>query len=163
MNYEKAYRLQRNTAKHRGIAWEFDYESWLAVWTSSGHLNERGRTRGKYVMARPGDVGPYSPSNVEIIPHEVNTRDCRTNHPVSTADLSARAIGLGRGWTLIRRGKRIRYQVSVAKKYVGSYRTESEADAAYAAGVAARLAGFNPTDSERSVQELKVVQQGGRS
>ena len=66
---------QRRRALERGIEWLFTFEQWLYVWEQSGHLAERGRTKGKYCMARKGDKGPYSIDNIEIIPFEQNNRD----------------------------------------------------------------------------------------
>ena len=126
MDIEHAYRRQKNAAKARGIAWCFTFDSWLQVWSKSGRIEERGRGRGKYVMARFGDVGPYSPENVSIILYEQNAKDCRTNHPVPTAEMRSRQIGSGRGWTFVKGA----YQVCVGKKYIGRFKT---VDAALAA------------------------------
>lgn len=131
-----AYNRQKNTAKARGIAWEFDFDSWLAVWRDSGNLHARGIGKGRYCMARFGDKGPYAPGNVEIVLHEKNASDSRKNHPVSTAELSARAIGKGRGWSYVKGA----YQVCVAKKYVGRFKTEREAVEARDRAVAERTA-----------------------
>lgn len=60
------YVTQRGNAKYRGIPWLFTFDSWLLVWEASGHWEDRGVKRGQYVMSRFGDVGPYSPENVEI-------------------------------------------------------------------------------------------------
>lgn len=61
------YRAQRLRASNRNIGWEFTFPTWVAVWEASGHLHERGRVnKGSYVMARHGDTGPYSPTNVYI-------------------------------------------------------------------------------------------------
>lgn len=73
------YRLQQQGAKQRGIGWEMTYEEWLGIWESSGHADKRGRGRGMYVMARHGDVGPYSPANVAIVPFEKNCADAHAN------------------------------------------------------------------------------------
>lgn len=69
-----AYRTQRNNAAKRGIKWEFIFKDWWDVWQASGHWHERGRGFD-YVMARHGDVGPYSPSNVYICTQDQNMRD----------------------------------------------------------------------------------------
>jgi len=71
------FNQQRHTAKQRGIPWELTFGSWLEIWKQSGHLHERGRERGEYQMARPGDVGPYASSNVRIIPMESNSREAQ--------------------------------------------------------------------------------------
>lgn len=83
-----AYVRQRDTAKSRGIDWLFSFNSWWAMWEASGMWECRGRTKGKggWEMSRPGDVGPYSPENVVIVPHrvnmgEVNTRLAATRPP----------------------------------------------------------------------------------
>jgi hypothetical protein len=63
----RAFREQRRNANDRGIPWEFSNTwEWWCVWRDSGKWAERGRKSGQYVMARLGDVGPYSPGNVEI-------------------------------------------------------------------------------------------------
>lgn len=74
-----AFQRQRSAASHRGIEWKFSFEEWLKVWQESGHLHERGRLRGQYQMSRNGDVGPYAPYNVRIVPISVNLaeRDVR--------------------------------------------------------------------------------------
>jgi hypothetical protein len=63
---------QRWGAKRRCIEWLFSYEEWLRVWQDSGHLHERGPRCGQYVMARKGDLGPYSADNVRIVRCEIN-------------------------------------------------------------------------------------------
>lgn len=69
-----AYRQQRRNAKTRGIEWRFNLASWWRVWQASGKWPERGRGR-RYVMARKGDTGPYSPDNVYICTGAQNTSD----------------------------------------------------------------------------------------
>jgi hypothetical protein len=63
----EAYDAQRGIATRRGIAWLFTFKTWLAKWRDSGHLHERGRKLGQYVMSRPGDHGPYSVENTRIV------------------------------------------------------------------------------------------------
>jgi hypothetical protein len=67
-----AYTDQKKNAGTRGIPFWLTFEEWLGIWKASGHLAERGRRRGQYVMARFGDRGAYETGNVEIIPAEVN-------------------------------------------------------------------------------------------
>lgn len=62
----KNFRNQKSAARKRGIGWELTFDEWIQVWVDSGHLADRGRHRGQYQMARYGDVGPYSISNVQI-------------------------------------------------------------------------------------------------
>jgi hypothetical protein len=55
----------------------FTFDEWLAFWKASGKLHLRGLGRGKYVMARNGDRGPYAPDNVRIILFEDNMKEKR--------------------------------------------------------------------------------------
>jgi hypothetical protein len=82
------YLQQERVAKDRGIAWEFSFDEWCRVWHESGKWARRGRAGDAYVMARFGDVGPYSPANVEIITLRQNSRDFQLN---KTRRLSASA------------------------------------------------------------------------
>lgn len=66
------YWQQINNAKRRGIEFNMSYEEWLYVWLSSGHFDQRGKGRNKYVMARHGDTGPYEIGNVKIVTNYVN-------------------------------------------------------------------------------------------
>ena len=122
-----AFSRQKAAAKYRGIDWKFTFEEWEKVWSDSGHKNDRGIGSGKYVMARFLDKGPYSKENVEIIKCEKNASDARANHVRSLHDLRSKQIGTGRGWTKV--GKK--FQVTVSKKYVGTFDTEEEAVLAY--------------------------------
>lgn len=68
------YHSQRHCAAQRGIGWELSFPEWLVIWELSGHLHERGRGSGKYVMARKGDDGPYAVGNVYITTCNENAR-----------------------------------------------------------------------------------------
>lgn len=137
MKLSTAFNAQRRRAAQRAIEWEFTFDEWLSVWVSSGRLEQRGKGKGKYVMARLGDVGPYAQHNVEIVLYEKNASDARANNPVSSEQLRINAIGKGRGWTFVRNG----YQVVVAHRYIGRFKTEAEAVAARASAVEAKLRG----------------------
>lgn len=73
--WRKRFRQQRKAAKERNIDFLLTYEEWLEIWQDSGHLHERGVRKGQYVMARFGDVGPYSVCNVKIITADDNRRE----------------------------------------------------------------------------------------
>lgn len=73
------YSSHKRGAHHRGIGWEFTLPEWFAVWKESGHWADRGCGVSKYVMARRGDCGPYSPSNVYITTCAQNGRDAIAN------------------------------------------------------------------------------------
>lgn len=70
-----AFSQHRRDAKKRGIDFLFTFKKWLKVWEKSGHLHERGCRKGQYVMARHGDVGPYSSNNVMIVTSGQNHYD----------------------------------------------------------------------------------------
>lgn len=69
---KEAYWTHKSSAKKRGIVWELTFCQWWKLWVDSGHWPERGVGRGKYVMARTADVGPYALGNVRIDTFESN-------------------------------------------------------------------------------------------
>lgn len=91
-DYRSRYRDHKHNAKMKGIGFELSFEQWLEIWKASGHLAERGRRRGQYVMARLGDRGPYAIDNVKIISHEQNIKERRFT-PQELARRSAARIG----------------------------------------------------------------------
>ena len=58
---------QQSKAKIRGIEFKLTFEQWLGVWTKSGKLEQRGRLKNQFVMARFQDKGAYEIGNIEII------------------------------------------------------------------------------------------------
>ena len=72
--YLKSYAKRRVDRNGDPIGWEFTFDTWLEVWIQSGKLDQRGTHEGGYVMARKGDIGPYSPDNVDIITHSENIK-----------------------------------------------------------------------------------------
>lgn len=66
---------QKHNAKTRNIKFELSFPQWYELWDKSGKLNNRGRTTGKYVMARLRDNGAYCIENVEIIEAGQNHKD----------------------------------------------------------------------------------------
>ena len=85
-NLRYKYDSQRRNAAHRKIAFLLTYEQWLQIWMDSGHLPQRGKGVGLYVMARHGDKGPYSVGNVSIILHADNVREGRLGKKSSKKD-----------------------------------------------------------------------------
>ena len=69
------FNAQRAQAKKRGIAFELSFTEWLSLWENSGKYQVRGQGRGKYVMARNGDTGPYAIGNVRIITNTENVKE----------------------------------------------------------------------------------------
>jgi hypothetical protein len=76
---------QRSNAKQRGIKFKLTFEQWLAIWKQSRRLPQRGRTKGKYVMARFGDKGAYEVGNVRIILFATNNREASLGRPHTEA------------------------------------------------------------------------------
>jgi hypothetical protein len=70
-----AYSIQKRSAKQRGIEWRFTFQEWWAWWQVDKRWANRGLGKGKFVMARTGDAGPYSPENVYCATFEQNSRD----------------------------------------------------------------------------------------
>jgi hypothetical protein len=75
--YYRRFVEQKEGARRRGIGWELAYWQWLQIWQDSGHLHERGARGGCWVMARNGDVGPYSEENVRIVRCETNSGEAQ--------------------------------------------------------------------------------------
>lgn len=69
------FRDQKNNARARGIEFILTFEEWMFVWKQSGKLLQRGLGKGKYCMARIGDVGPYAIDNIKIIRFEDNSSE----------------------------------------------------------------------------------------
>lgn len=59
-----AFLSQHSNARKRGIEWHLNLKEWWSVWQDSGKWELRGR--GRYVMCRHGDVGPYAVGNVFV-------------------------------------------------------------------------------------------------
>lgn len=85
------YQCQKRRAKKRNIPWEFTFESWWNLWQESGHWEER-KFMG-YVMARIGDTGSYSPTNVYITTHSQNMKDAWKNGIFDTRVANQRKVG----------------------------------------------------------------------
>jgi peroxiredoxin len=75
----KQFDMARTNARNRGIPFLLTFDEWLRVWKTSGHWNERGQGKGKFVMARSGDKGSYVIGNIKIITHGENTRERNKN------------------------------------------------------------------------------------
>jgi hypothetical protein len=69
------YRAQKSRALSRGIQWEFNIYTWWAKWECAGGFYLAGPKGSDLCMARFGDSGPYSPSNVYICTRSENTKD----------------------------------------------------------------------------------------
>ena len=92
--YEWMYFDQKRSARYRKIPWELTLPEWIRIWEDSGKLNMRGHHADEYVMARWGDVGPYSVDNVYICTASKNGKDriygkhARKSHCIRRHELS---------------------------------------------------------------------------
>ena len=71
---ERRFLQQRASAKYRGVEFRLTFEQWRDWWLATGHVDERGKLRGQWVMARPGDAGAYEVGNLECMRAEDNVR-----------------------------------------------------------------------------------------
>jgi hypothetical protein len=71
---KRAFYIQRRHAKLRGIPFTISLAEWWAWWQVDAAWERRGRGAG-LVMARRGDTGPYSLSNVYCTTGAENVRD----------------------------------------------------------------------------------------
>ena len=76
-NLKSAYFYHKSNSATRNIQFLLTYDEWLQIWKDSGHLHERGCHKDQYVMARFGDMGPYSVENVKIILHKQNIQEAQ--------------------------------------------------------------------------------------
>ena len=72
-----SYHNQKSNALSRGLLFNLTLPEWVEIWRQSGHLHERGKGSGKYVMARFSDSGGYTKDNVQIITHNENSKEAR--------------------------------------------------------------------------------------
>jgi hypothetical protein len=68
-----AYRQHKGHAKARGIDFLLTFEEWCDWWGDD--FCNRGCTKGKLVMARHGDQGPYALWNIKKVTHSENARE----------------------------------------------------------------------------------------
>lgn len=72
------FKVHKERAAKNNIPFLLTFEEWWSIWQSSGHWDERGRGKGKYVMARRGpDIGPYAIENVDIKTHGENISEAQ--------------------------------------------------------------------------------------
>ncbi len=86
------YGDHKSNARKKGVQFKLSFEQWLRIWVESGHLEERGRHRGQYVMGRFGDKGAYEIGNVKILPHIENIKERKFSEE-TIARIAASRIG----------------------------------------------------------------------
>lgn len=93
----EAFRSQWHGARRRSIPFLFTIEEWWAWWQIDGRWEKRGLKGNGLVMARYGDIGPYSVENVYCVTAAQNCRDIpkeRRNLNAVLAQSSRRASGI---------------------------------------------------------------------
>lgn len=128
------YQQQMLQARQRGIPWEFTFDEWWSLWQESGKWEMRGKRAGQYVMARRGDIGPYSSANVYICTAEENHTEANRIRYAGHVKAPKRPTRQPRGWTYIA-GRKRPYQVMYRDRYIGVFATQHEAEAAYQAAL----------------------------
>lgn len=76
------FHAQKSSARKRGIAFEFDFLSWLVWWLSTGKFDQRGVFNYSYQMCRNNDQGPYSVDNVYCATGKQNRNDFHNDYVV---------------------------------------------------------------------------------
>lgn len=61
----RVFWYKKRNADRFGVSWELSFAEWWKIWQDSGRWNERGR--GKYVMGRLKNDGPFSVENTVIM------------------------------------------------------------------------------------------------
>lgn len=72
---KKQFNIHKSNSSGRKIPFLLSFDEWCKIWNDSGHYAERGFSKGKYVMSRFNDEGPYSKDNVEIKTSDENRRE----------------------------------------------------------------------------------------
>jgi len=65
----------KENARQRGVEFLLTFDQWWSLWEKSGHWKKRGNRKGRYVMSRRNDVGPYAVGNVFIATFSSNICD----------------------------------------------------------------------------------------
>lgn len=117
-----AFLNQKKASHIRGIDWNLDFQTWLAIWQLSGKLHLRGRGIGKYVMSRVRDDGGYELGNVHIQLATENSREAVEKWRGKKKD--------NPGVFLLYPGRSLAWMAKVGKKSLGFFETEADAVAA---------------------------------
>jgi hypothetical protein len=72
---KRRFLQQRASATYRGVEFQLTFEEWRDWWMATGHVDERGKYRGQWVMGRPGDQGPYAIGNLRCLRAEDNVTE----------------------------------------------------------------------------------------
>jgi len=124
------FKKQLNNARLRGVVFNLTFPQWVAVWEESGLYDARGRGKSGYCMARYGNTGAYEIGNVYIASVIENSRDgIKVAHDNNKKfNRINNRCGKGKGWVRNARG---RYEAKFRNKYIGSFKTQVEAEMCY--------------------------------
>lgn len=96
--YRHAYLAQRQATKLRGcdklghkIEFKLTFREWLTIWLGSGKMQQRGKYRGDYCMARHNDLGDYEVGNVSIVLQHVNNSKAHQGQKHTEAEKKRRS------------------------------------------------------------------------
>lgn len=117
-----AYIEHKRNARIRGIEWLLTFAEWLSIWKASGKLHLRGRGKGRYVMSRVCDDGPYAVGNVHIQLATENSREAVEKWRGKTKQ--------NPGVFLLYPGRDRAWAAQVQRKRIGYFASEAEAVAA---------------------------------
>lgn len=130
-----AYAKQRCLAAHRGIGWEFTFDTWHRVWIDSGMLAQRGAAPTQFCMARHGDVGPYAPGNVSVKTNLENMSEAFDSKPFidrnGVIGTHEKSLAGGRGYSFDKSHPMTPWRALFRNKNIGRFSTEQQARAAY--------------------------------
>ena len=101
---KRKYKQHKSRANKMNIPFRLTFDEWISWWIQSGHWNDRGVGKGKYVMARKGDLGAYELGNIDCITQEENISFAHKNKIVSINTRNKLAkINTGKKHTLAHR------------------------------------------------------------
>lgn len=70
--WRRKWQNHKDNSAARNAQFLLSFDEWFKIWLDSGHINERGKGRGKYCMSRFGDKGDYEIGNIKIVTYEEN-------------------------------------------------------------------------------------------
>jgi hypothetical protein len=118
MNLDTAnwkYLQQRAQSRRRAIPFNITFAQWYELWTSSGHLDDRGIGAGQYCMSRYGDAGAYEIGNVFIQLSSDNVKQAQLG-ATRTLEAIVRSVNARKGFkhtteskqklSIVRRGQK---------------------------------------------------------
>jgi len=92
--FKYRYANHKARAKKRNIPFLLSFVEWKQIWLNSGQWENRGRGKGKCVMSRINDIGPYAVDNVFIQTFEGNSSDGHKDKKQSSIHIARRAESL---------------------------------------------------------------------